>query len=231
MTSQQFKCAICTKDIPCSVKSKVIANKIYCSNCIVSSNSNNKISLKPQNTAASSNNPYREEMDGKQPSYIVNESGIIKNGHAPTLVTDHPNSVEYVEPDVHSIIAEVDAENPTVDNIFHDLSKDMNIVVCGPPRAGKSTLINAICGREVPASSFVRVEHLQWLLRLCMEKHIFCALVCTYMYAGDLSSRKAVLDNYDRPLSRYITDSPREDNGVKFYGNIGLTIAVNSQPF
>ncbi|CAF1580972.1 unnamed protein product [Adineta ricciae] len=156
MTSQQFKCTICTKDIDCSVKPKVIENNICCSDCIKSPNSNNKIPLKPQNTAASSNKPHREE-----------------------------------KPDVHSIIAEAD-------NIFHDLRKDMNIVVCGPPRAGKSTLINDICGREVCRTG-----------------------------AGLAS----ITYNYDKLLPRYITDLPREDNGVKFCANIGLTIAINSQRF
>ncbi|CAF1140377.1 unnamed protein product [Adineta ricciae] len=184
MTSQQFKCTICTKDIDCSVKPKVIENNICCSDCIKSPNSNNKIPLKPQNTAASSNKPHREESN-KTPTWI------IKNGRAPPLVTDHPNSVEFVEPDVHSIIAEAD-------NIFHDLRKDMNIVVCGPPRAGKSTLINDICGREVCRTG-----------------------------AGLAS----ITYNYDKLLPRYITDLPREDNGVKFCANIGLTIAINSQRF
>lgn len=36
-----------------------------------------------------------------------------------------------------------------VDQIFKALSNDMNIIVCGSPRVGKSTLINAIYGQEV----------------------------------------------------------------------------------
>lgn len=236
--------------------------------------------------------PARDE---KQPLCTVNESSMIN--------TEHPNSIEDVEADVHSIIVEADAENSMVDNIFHDLSKDMNIVVCGSPRVGKSTLINAICGREVciagtglasitsditchtmkgqldtaskkinyqynfwdtpgfeawsdtkikakvedilqkpnskplclifcaAPTSFGNLDRLEWLLDLCMKKHIFCALVCTNMYAGGLNNRKAVLNNYDKLLSKYITDSPKEENGVKFYGNIGLTIAINSEPF
>ncbi|CAF1240610.1 unnamed protein product [Adineta steineri] len=42
-----------------------------------------------------------------------------------------------------------DAKDQMVDDVFNGLLEDTNIIVCGSPRVGKSTLINSICGREV----------------------------------------------------------------------------------
>ncbi len=40
--------------------------------------------------------------------------------------------------------------------VVDNLTRDVHIVVCGSPRVGKSTLINAICGREV-SSCLIRL--------------------------------------------------------------------------
>ena len=190
------------------------------------------------------------------------------------------------------------------DDVFNSLCEDMHIIVCGSPRVGKSTLINAICGREVAdakegldsvtqtitsytmegqcdtgsksipykytiwdtpgfeswekhdirskvkeiidkpkakpvcmifcaaPSTFVDLKQLEWLLDLCINvKHIFCALVCTNKYAGQVKSRRAVLDDFNRLLSQYVTDQPRIEKEIAFYGNIGLCTCVNSEPF
>ncbi len=80
--------------------------------------------------------------------------------------------------------------------------------------------------------TFVDLKQLEWLLNLCInKKHIFCALVCTNKYAGQLKSRRAVLDNFNKLLSKYIHDSPRIENDITFYGNVGLCAAVNSEPY
>lgn len=191
-----------------------------------------------------------------------------------------------------------------IDEIFDNLSRDMHIIVCGPPRVGKSTLINAMCGRELAetregltpvthdikcytiegqcntGSNIVRYEYnfwdtpgfeswdkdniktkikeifdkpetkplcmifcaspgtyvdlirLDWLLDLCINKnHIFCALVCTNKYAGEMKSCRAVLEDFNKLLLKYTNDSPREENNIIYYGNIGLCTSVNSQPF
>lgn len=80
--------------------------------------------------------------------------------------------------------------------------------------------------------TFVDPTQLKWLLNLCVnDKHIFCALVCTNKYAGQVKSRRAVLDEFDRLLSEYVTDQPRMEKDIAFYGNIGLCTCVNSEPF
>ncbi|CAF0805552.1 unnamed protein product [Adineta steineri] len=197
-----------------------------------------------------------------------------------------------------------DAKDQMVDDIFNGLSKDTHIIVCGSPRVGKSTLINAICGREVAEareglasvthsissytmegechsesgpkkykynfwdtpgfeswekddirskmksiieepdakpicmifcaspSTWVDLTQLEWLLDKCIiKKHIFCALVCTNKYAGQLRSRRAVLESFNKLLSKYVDTPPREANDITFYGNIGLCASVNSEPY
>ncbi|CAF1428598.1 unnamed protein product, partial [Didymodactylos carnosus] len=42
-----------------------------------------------------------------------------------------------------------EAADQIVGQIFQALTKEFHIIVCGSPRVGKSTLINAICGQEV----------------------------------------------------------------------------------
>ncbi|CAF3212563.1 unnamed protein product [Rotaria sp. Silwood2] len=197
-----------------------------------------------------------------------------------------------------------ESSNEMVDEIFHSLSKDMHIVVCGSPRVGKSTLINAICGREVAEAreglasvtqaiqcytvegqcntesntihykynfwdtpgfeswdkhnirpklkeiigkpdskpvcmifcaspvTFVDLTQLEWLLNLCINKeHIFCALVCTNKYAGQLKSRHAVLDTFKALLSKFVNEPSRVENDITLYGHIGLCASVNSEPY
>ncbi|CAF1614454.1 unnamed protein product, partial [Didymodactylos carnosus] len=50
-------------------------------------------------------------------------------------------------PQMQSTLQE--ASGQMVGQIFRTLAKEFHILVCGSPRVGKSTLINAICGRKV----------------------------------------------------------------------------------
>ncbi len=80
--------------------------------------------------------------------------------------------------------------------------------------------------------TFVDLIQLEWLLNLCINKrHIFCALVCTNMYAGQKKSRLAVLESFNELLAKFTNDPPRTENDITFYGNIGLCAAVNSEPY
>lgn len=191
-----------------------------------------------------------------------------------------------------------------VDDVFTNISQDLHVVVCGSPRVGKSTLINALCGKDVAVAregmtsvtqkiecyttegqcntgtnvihykynfwdtpgfeswekdnikpkmkeivekpdskplcmifcaspgTFVNVNQLEWLLHKCINRwHIFCALVCTNKHAGTKKSRQAVLDEYNRLLSKFVTEPPRVENDITFYGNVALCAAVNSTTF
>ena len=191
-----------------------------------------------------------------------------------------------------------------IEEIFTKLSQDTHIIVCGSPRVGKSTLINALCGRIVSKTNaglaavtqditcysvggeldtgseivsykynfwdtpgfesweknniqskikeiiekpetkplcmifcaspgtFVDLERLESLLDLCiLEKRIFVVLVCTNKYAGQVKSRRAVLEDFNGLLSKYSKYSPKIENDITFYSNIGLCAAVNSEPY
>ncbi|CAF2926195.1 unnamed protein product, partial [Rotaria sp. Silwood2] len=133
--------------------------------------------------------------------------------------------------------------------VLENNPREYNVILAGPPRGGKSTLIGALCGRGLNATNirlasrqkavscfvktdqrkglphtvtfwctvgldpwtkdsvksyihdivqyhapifllfcaspitFVEKEHLSWLIESCIEENIFCALVCTDIYA------------------------------------------------
>jgi GTPase SAR1 family protein len=75
--------------------------------------------------------------------------------------------------------------------------------------------------------SFTRLDHLQWVVNTCIESNIFCALVCTNKYCGGFERRYQVLKEFDSLLTRY-HDIIRDENNIKYYGDIALCTAVNS---
>lgn len=173
------------------------------------------------------------------------------------------------------------------------MSKEFSVIVCGAPRVGKSTLVNALCGRKVARTSdslnshtsqmekyvlrrttdsneysitihdtsgieswnekdvrryfsdlmkesqpicliycaspgsFAKLEHLQWLIDTCIQSNIFCALVCTNKYLGGSEKRQQVVQDFHSLLSRYHALT-RDENQIKFYGDVALCTAVNS---
>ena len=75
--------------------------------------------------------------------------------------------------------------------------------------------------------SFARLDQLQWLVDTCIQSNIFCAFVCTNKYSGTLEQRKIVLNDFHSLLTRYHSLTRNEDN-IKYYGDVALCTAVNS---
>lgn len=193
-------------------------------------------------------------------------------------------------------------DDPKIHQNISKNYKEINIVLCGSARVGKSTLINAICQQnlaltsagldhctscmsrytlqglvemdseiihyrynfwdtpgfenwsknkirkelgsilEKPKSeilcliycaspgSYANLQQLRWILDECMGKQIFCALVCTNKWAGQRSQREAIMNDFQELLECY-NDKTREENGVIYYGNMGLCTSVNSQQY
>ncbi|CAF2950125.1 unnamed protein product [Rotaria sp. Silwood2] len=168
-----------------------------------------------------------------------------------------------------------------------------NILICGSARVGKSTLINAICRKELSKSnaslnsrtkdidryssrsvvgrvihetnfwdtpgieswnendvrtymasliettnpicmiycaspgSFAVLDHVAWMVSECHRKNIFCALVCTNMWAGRY--RQSVVDEFCKLLNTVHPQikSTKED-GIIYYDRVALVTMVNS---
>jgi hypothetical protein len=80
--------------------------------------------------------------------------------------------------------------------------------------------------------SFAKLQQLDMLLDECIRRrHIFCALVVTNMFSN--ANRHAVLDEFKTLLSKYVdpTRDIREEEGVWYYGQVGLCTIVNSQEY
>ncbi|CAF1048169.1 unnamed protein product [Adineta ricciae] len=78
--------------------------------------------------------------------------------------------------------------------------------------------------------SFAILEHVAWLLSECYKKNIFCALVCTNMWAG--KNRQVVVNEFRRLVqSVHPNIKPTEEDGVIYYRNVALVTMVNSREY
>lgn len=78
--------------------------------------------------------------------------------------------------------------------------------------------------------SFARLDHLKWLIDTSIKSNIFCALVSTNKYAGTPQQRKQILDDFHSLLQPF-HHLTREQNGIKYYGDVALCTSVNSIPY
>ena len=82
--------------------------------------------------------------------------------------------------------------------------------------------------------SFARIEQLNEVLKYCKEKDIFCALVCTNMWAGN--ARSAVMKDFEENLTTFgekvekFSDQSHTSmkHKVTFFGKGALCTMVNS---
>ncbi|CAF1246997.1 unnamed protein product [Rotaria sp. Silwood1] len=240
--------------------------------------------------------PIQEEVAFHKAKLVSNDD--VKDL---SLTENLADAYESVTSKIHKIGAAA-TRDPIIRRDIATTFKEINIVLCGSPRVGKSTLINAICQQTLAKTSpgldacthgitryyltgniktdsgtinyeynfwdtpgleswsqedirrhlenilkkpksdilcmiycaspgsFANLEKLNWLLKECMNRQIFCALVCTNKYGGQAAQRNAVMEDFQRLLEHYHVKT-REENGVIYFGNMGLCTAVNSQKF
>jgi len=75
--------------------------------------------------------------------------------------------------------------------------------------------------------SFARLDQLQWIIDTCIRSNIYCALICTNKFSGGSQKRIEVLNVFDSILSNY-RSMTKDENNIKYYGNIALCTSVNS---
>jgi hypothetical protein len=80
--------------------------------------------------------------------------------------------------------------------------------------------------------SFTKLKQLDMLLDECIRRrNIFCVLVVTNMFVN--VSRHVILDEFKTLLNKYINNEQqiREENGIWYYGKVGLCTMINSQEY
>ena len=78
--------------------------------------------------------------------------------------------------------------------------------------------------------SFAQLKHVQWLTAECHRRGIFCALVCTNMWAG--RNRQEIIDGFKKILSAvHPSIQPIQDDKITYYDKVALVTLVNSQEY
>lgn len=84
-------------------------------------------------------------VDGTEPD--INPSSVSASSVVSETVKRNKNDKYKIKTTMRQAI--MDSIEEMSPEVFYNVAKDMHIIICGSPRVGKSTLINAICGREV----------------------------------------------------------------------------------
>ncbi len=129
------------------------------------------------------------------------------------------------KPNIRRAVREVvNRASPTmVDDAFSDIANDMHIIVCGSPRVGKSTIVNAICGKQVAVSREGFASVTQTITPYTMEGEVNTGLkIVRYKYTfwdtpgfeswdkNDIKSKvKEIIDKPEKkPLCMIFCASP-----------------------
>jgi predicted GTPase len=78
--------------------------------------------------------------------------------------------------------------------------------------------------------SFTKLEHIEWLASECAIQNIFCALVCTNMWAG--RTRQVILNEFRNILQKVHQNvQPIEADKIIYFGRFALCTMVNSEAY
>jgi hypothetical protein len=92
-------------------------------------------------------------------------------------------------------------------------------------KAKKNLMCMIYC---VTPNSFASRHQIEYILAECVRARIFSVLVVTNMYVGPAANQ--VLDMLKTMLAHHI-DITREEDGISYYGHVGLCTKVNSAVF
>ncbi|CAF3316139.1 unnamed protein product [Rotaria socialis] len=252
------------------------------------------------------NNPYSMVSSCVQPkqeesTFSTAQAESSSDASSSTRPEKLANTYQHFTTKVSEIGAKKTRDPMPIHTIIETFNQ-INILICGASRVGKSTLINAICEKQLAKTSarlhactdkispyflkgtveidsgtinyqynfwdtpgietwsseeirktlegikqkpksdilcmlycaspgsYAKLEQVDRLVQECMDQHIFCALVCTNKCSGSDKQFKGVMDDFEQLLKKH-HDKSREENGVMFFGNMGLCTAVNSERF
>ncbi len=237
-------------------------------------------------------------MSPSSQNNISTSSKVPLAARKSVLATGYDTFLSQIE-----LAGQVFTVDPVMRQSIFNMFNEFNIIVCGSPRVGKSTLINAICSRPLAKTSggldsctkdisryvltekcrvdnewvtytynfwdtpgfeswneadirnnfnkiiqkpksdplcmiycaspgsFADTKQLKWLLDVCIREHkVVCALVVTNKWAGQKTQRLAILNKYKELLNEYHKETDEED-GVTYFGNVGLCTMINAQPY
>jgi len=115
-----------------------------------------------------------------------------------TIFWDTPGIESWNENDIHNYM-----------NSLIEKSQPICMIYCASP------------------GSFALLDHLVWIVSECQEKNIFCALVCTNMWAG--RNRQEIINELCKILNRVHPEiKPNQEDGIIYYNRIALVTMVNS---
>lgn len=118
-----------------------------------------------------------------------------------TVIWDAPGIESWNENDVRSYMTQLIEE-----------TKPLCMIYCASP------------------GSFAQLKHVQWLTAECHRRGIFCALVCTNMWAG--RNRQEIVDGFKRILSVvHPSIQPTQEDKTIYYDKVALVTMVNSQEY
>ncbi|CAF0884472.1 unnamed protein product [Rotaria sordida] len=146
------------------------------------------------------------------PVPITQESTCYElNGTFPEII-DRQTSERYVDAQQFRINIWDTKGIKTWDSSIVDIIRQKNpmcVILCASP------------------GSFADDEFIRGLISECVHFNIFIALVCTNQWNGCDDKRKAVMQDFHDLLKSY-NQNIYEENGIYYYGNIGLAAMVNS---